>query len=444
VQSPNWHGNRGAATWGSGTKGTSGVVSGNNSLIGSSKFDSVGFDVLALSNGNYVVDSPFWNGNRGAATWGNGKAGVTGAITALNSLVGSHANDYVGGSLPDPSIGVGAGNTALANGNYVVQSPNWNNGRGAATWGNGAKGTRGVVSAANSLVGTTGGTSGDNVGYEVLALSNGNYVVSSAGKGKGAATWVDGTNGATLDGGHTIDAQNSILPGGANLHFSSASPGTLPGSFLAIFADNSGGGTIAVGITNPNQLTFALGQSRGMTVAPAFLTRSLDAGTAVDLQASSTLTISSPIAVSAHGHGGNLTLEAGGTVLLDAGINTDGGALKLSGTVSPGGSKPALVHLAARTVSFKPHSSYTIQLNSTTAGKGYDQLQVNGGIKLAGATLALGSVGHFGKGQTFILVQSSKPIIGTFAGLAEGGSVHAGGQALKISYKNDKVTLIVQ
>ena len=41
----------------------------------------------------------------------------------------------------------------LRNGNYVVESSSWNGGRGAATWGNGLTGTRGIVSAANSLVG---------------------------------------------------------------------------------------------------------------------------------------------------------------------------------------------------------------------------------------------------------------------------------------------------
>ena len=57
--------------------------------------------VTALSNGNYVVESPNWtNGaaaNAGAVTWGSGAAGVSGPVTATNSLVGSTANDGVGG-----------------------------------------------------------------------------------------------------------------------------------------------------------------------------------------------------------------------------------------------------------------------------------------------------------------------------------------------------------
>ena len=57
----------------------------------------------------------------------------------------------------------------------------WDNGSatdaGAVTFGNGLTGVRGVVSAANSLVGSA---ASDRVGRgECYALSNGNYVVNS-------------------------------------------------------------------------------------------------------------------------------------------------------------------------------------------------------------------------------------------------------------------------
>ena len=96
-----------------------------------------------------MVSSPSWKGNRGAATWGDGTVGITGAVDAGNSLVGSNPNDYVGGS----SGSSGGGVIALSNGNYVVASPNWNGNRGAATWGDGTVGIRGKVNENNSLVG---------------------------------------------------------------------------------------------------------------------------------------------------------------------------------------------------------------------------------------------------------------------------------------------------
>ena len=203
VSSYSWNNDRGAVTWGDGASGVTGAVSASNSLVGTTTGDQVGYSgVTVLSNGNYVVASGYWNNGItdsafGAVTWGNGASGTVGAISAANSLVGTTLGDYVGES----------GVVALGNGNYVVRSPFWNNGTanaayGAATWGNGASGTTGAVSAANSLVGTT---VGDKIGIGgVAALSNGNYVVSSylwnngvANNHVGAATWSNGTNGTT-------------------------------------------------------------------------------------------------------------------------------------------------------------------------------------------------------------------------------------------------------
>lgn len=188
----------GAITWRNGSAAMPGVVSSVNSLVGSADYDRVGLGgVTALTNGNYVVASPAWrNGSSaaaGAATWGSGAGGVSGPVSASNSLVGSVTNDQVG-----------EGVTALRHGHYVVSSPHWNNGAltqvGAVTWGNGDQGISGTVSSGNSL---TGSTKDDLIGYPTIAaLSDGNYVVGSgywddAGvQNAGAVTWANG-NGAT-------------------------------------------------------------------------------------------------------------------------------------------------------------------------------------------------------------------------------------------------------
>ncbi|MES2658775.1 MAG: Ig-like domain-containing protein, partial [Verrucomicrobiota bacterium] len=203
VLSPNWDNgavvDAGAATWGNGTTGVSGAVSAANSLVGSKATDQVGSGATVLTNGNYVVRSVNWdNGaisNAGAVTWGSGTAGVSGAVSAANSLVGPTANDNVGLN----------GVTALTNGNYVVLTGTWDNGAvmnvGAATWRSGTTATSGTVSAANSLVGTK---ANDNVGSQnATALANGNYVVRSTGWDNGAAvnagavTWGNGTTGVS-------------------------------------------------------------------------------------------------------------------------------------------------------------------------------------------------------------------------------------------------------
>ena len=54
--------------------------------------------------------------------------------------------------------------TILSNGNYVVDESSWNDNRGAVTWENSSTGTSGIVSSANSLVGS-------NPGDQVASIS---------------------------------------------------------------------------------------------------------------------------------------------------------------------------------------------------------------------------------------------------------------------------------
>ena len=131
-----------------------------------------------------MVISKYWNNGSvtraGAVTWGNGTARISGVVSISNSLVGSAANDQVGNG----------GITDLGNGNYLVQSPDWTNGSvnsaGAVSWGNGTMGLVGAVSASNSLVGST---SLDQLGKsDITALSNGNYVVVSPDWDNGSLT----------------------------------------------------------------------------------------------------------------------------------------------------------------------------------------------------------------------------------------------------------------
>ncbi len=236
VDSPYWGNGLGAVTWGSGGTGVAGTISADNSLVGSTAGDDVGSGgVTALGNGNYVVDSPAWDKGLGAVTWGSGTTGVVGTISAANSLVGSIAGDGVGSG----------GVTALGNGNYVVDSPAWDKGLGAVTWGSGTTGGAGAISAANSLVGSI---AGDGVNASVTALSNGNYVVDSPAwnNGTGAATWGSGATGVV----GTISAANSIIGGSANAGLQGIVVDNVNGTFYAPFttdASNGGGGQVRVG-----------------------------------------------------------------------------------------------------------------------------------------------------------------------------------------------------
>lgn len=199
------------------------------SFTGSSPNDRVGSGgIVVLPNGNFVVVSLYWSNaaiaNTGAVTWVNGSSGLSGVVSAANSLVGTSANDQVGhaidpvtspyDSIADHSI------TVLANSNFLVSSLFWNNGAatqaGAVTFVDGANGIAGAVSAANSLVGTR---SNDQIGSNsIFQLGNGNAVVVSPAWNSaivsqvGAVTWINGTQG--LSG--AVSASNSLVGLSAN------------------------------------------------------------------------------------------------------------------------------------------------------------------------------------------------------------------------------------
>jgi len=139
-----------------------------------------GNSVTVLPNGNIVVIDQNYSIPAGAVNVGAVYLYDGATLNLISTLTGSTANDNVGFN----------GITVLANGNYVVRNPNWDNGAivdaGAVTFCNAATGTNGAVSPANSLVGSK---ANDNIGSNsVTALTNGNYVVVSTAWDNGAIT----------------------------------------------------------------------------------------------------------------------------------------------------------------------------------------------------------------------------------------------------------------
>jgi uncharacterized repeat protein (TIGR01451 family) len=77
-----------------------------------------------------------------------------------------------------------------------------------------------------------------------------------------------------------------------------------------------------------------------------------------------------------------------------------------------------------------------VQLNGTTAGSGYDQLNVTGTVDLTGATLSasLGFTPVGGAQFTIINNDSTDAVVGTFSGLAERATVTLNGINFTVSY----------
>ncbi|MEQ9235742.1 CHAT domain-containing protein [Coleofasciculus sp. E2-BRE-01] len=335
ISSPNWNDNRGAVTWRDGTLQTGNEqVRAINSLVGSTSGDQVGNGVppmgfvpspriegvIALANGNYVVSSPDWNNNQGAVTWGDGTTEIIGVVSETNSLVGTPASfDRIGSG----------GFTALSNGNYVISSPEWNNNRGAVTWGDGTTEIIGQASELNSLVGNV---ANDQVGSGgVVELNNSNYVVSSPNwnNNRGAVTWVDGSTGQSWDGTNQVSDDNSIISRQPNSGLGTVVNDPVNQKFWVQFA-NEGNGRVTVGV--PTDLTFANLSGNSVTFSPFFLQRTLNTGTAVVLQANNdiTITLDNPLIINnPSGNGGDLTFQAGRSIMINADIFTDNGDLNL-------------------------------------------------------------------------------------------------------------------
>jgi hypothetical protein len=300
----------GAVTFGSGTTGVTGTVTAANSLIGAGVADG---GVTLLPNGNYLVSSPFATVNgvpfAGAVTFGNGLTGVTGAITAQNSLVGANPGDAVGFDFASVPI-----STTFTKGAQLWQ-------RGVAE---GELPFGGVTVADFQAVGF--GPGNFTVNGAIAVLSNGDYVVASPnfGVSAGAATFGSGTTGVT----GTITAQNSILSlglpvGGTGSQFGSYIQddpvlGTFVVSGIAGSAPviESAGSARGIAALLPNLNSFP-GQS--VTISATALDTALAGGNSVVLAATNDIVILSPI----NAGGGKLALSAGNEIIFDASESGD-------------------------------------------------------------------------------------------------------------------------
>ena len=263
VSSNLWNGGKGAVTWGNGTTGWGAgavAVASSNSLVGNNgthkstmnedTSDNVGgYAITVLKNGNYLVGTPSFNNNRGALTFGNGSTGVSGVVSAANSLIGSTAMTVVPADGYKPYKNgdqVGSGVTVLANDNYVLANANWNKGVGAVTFASGTTGIKGTVGSSNSLIGdstrfdsTGDGTGTDKVGSNVRVLTGSQFVVygSDWKNSSGALTSFDGITPIT----GLVSASNSLV-GNAGDFLSSGNLTLLPSNNAFVISSPSWNG----------------------------------------------------------------------------------------------------------------------------------------------------------------------------------------------------------
>ncbi|QDT97380.1 cadherin domain-containing protein [Gimesia aquarii] len=119
----------------------------------------------------------------------------------------------------------------------------------------------------------------------------------------------------------------------------------------------------------------------------------------------------------------------GGNGTVDAPVTVNNG-----GVLTPG-SSPGIISTGDLTLS--AGSTLDIEIDGTTAGTDYDQIQVTGTVDLTGATLNLISAFTAAAGNEFLLIENdgADAITGTFAGLPEGTLLTFNGNQVYITYQ---------
>jgi len=220
LRHPNFNGDGGAFTPFNVNTGLNGKVSASNSIIGNPG------DQITASSFNFsfadrlIMTNPNWGGGRGAATLLNrntfrfASSGGFGTVSAANSVVGAAANDFVGNG----------GVQFLSSTAVLVRSPSYNGSAGALTPFT-ATGTvpTGVISASNSLFGSTAGDNLGSSGINTFTVPGTALVLSpfwnnGAVADAGAVTALDPATGRFKIGGGlgAIGAANSLVGSNAN------------------------------------------------------------------------------------------------------------------------------------------------------------------------------------------------------------------------------------
>ncbi|MBF0437054.1 MAG: filamentous hemagglutinin N-terminal domain-containing protein, partial [Magnetococcales bacterium] len=357
LSSSHWTKDTGALTFGrsdgtfDGTNPFIGTISSTNSLVGSTasvqtspadltkanralddtgdRIGNEGIVSLTGGNGNYLIGSGYWQGSKGAVTWGSGTSGVTGVLSSSNSLVGSTSGTYSG---TGDSVGYGLPWYIYylpTNNNYVIQSPYWNSAFGASTYGTPSSLTPGVISSSNSLVGSHANDyAGISATYlpSITSLGAGDYTITSSNwnSNAGAVTWSNGTGAVT----GVISTSNSITGATTQSPANTYAQSLIDSKQFLLSLAGDGSGRVVLAHTDPTIWTYSRAQGNTVKIGPSLLTTALNSGTNLVLQANNDITVNSSIVTNAASTA-SLSLSAGRSVVIGAGvsINTGNGNL---------------------------------------------------------------------------------------------------------------------
>ncbi len=357
---------------------------------------------LELRNNVTIVSEPLTlntvNTAFGALYTPSGIATWTGPIV-LSTTATILPNDGAAGIVLSGSISGGAGLTKIGPGTLTYSGNLANTYSGITTVNEGTLLLAKAV-ANNSVVGPL--VIGDGVGganVDVLRLQGTSQLGSLVAITLNSSGLFD-LNGITETFGSLAGSGNVTL-GGANVNPGGDGSST---TFSGVISETgsftkSGAGTMT--LNGNNSYTGATTVSAG------------------------TLLVNGSQPQSAVSIGSSGTLGGTGTV----------GSVAANGSLSPGTS-PGI--LTTSNLTFSASGDFFVDLIGTTAGTGYDQVNVRGTNNLANAVLHLNAnftqPVNLGQQFTIIVNDGAEPISGTFSGLPENAGISANGFGFRINY----------
>jgi autotransporter-associated beta strand protein len=423
------------------------ILSGTNTFASVNIADASGGTsiVRAASSGALGSGSVILNG---AGT--DGALELSGGITISNAItLWGRASGAVGiESVSGNNTLSGAISINTGGSFYTIQS---DSGAGLTLssptlWGSTPSGSR-VVNLQGGGVGRISGSIGNGSGVvSINEISSGAWALSGANTFSGGTTLTSGTldlNNAAAAGSGTLTVDGGTLD---NTSASSITLNNNPqiwnGNF--IFGGTNpldlGSGAVALGANL--QLTVAAGTLRedGIVSGTYGLTKT-GAGTfmltgASTFSGGNTINAGVELVNNTSGSGagsGTITVNSGGT-LGGTGSLTGAVGVNAGGTVLPGSGGTGI--LATGNISIAPGGIVNAVINNSTAGSGYDQLNVTGTVNLTGSTLSISGTRpiHVGDQITVIKNDGSDPVVGTFSGLAQGAAISLNGANYAINY----------
>jgi autotransporter-associated beta strand protein len=390
-----------------------------------------------------------------------GQISSTGAVTI--GAVGGSGAVAIGASAPIDLSGesfdltLHGGEVTFSNGMTLADNKTLSFVTGSITSGVGVDATIGgsgtVRIATSGAVGgsgspfsaAVGNITASTTGNNDMFLSEADVATIAAGgldAGTGVVHFVGGT--FALGGPDRINDSSSVHVDGGTFDIAThdetaalvtLASGTITGTTGALASAATfdiRSGTASAMLAGTSGLAKSTGGTATLTSANTYTgATTIAAGT---LLVNGSITASSPVTVKNTGTlGGDGTIA--GTLSVESG-----------GKVAPGAST-AIINTGS--VSFAAGSTLAIELNGTTVGTLYDQLNVSGSVNLGGATLDISLGFAPSNGDLFTIVNNDgvDAIGGTFAGLVEGATIVVGGTTLVISYVggtgNDVVLTIV-